>query len=68
MTSSNALEGREILIEFIPLGSYVKVTAFDTRSMTEVSVQGPKGASQTVLKNNALRRLEYVMKKNGVIE
>lgn len=63
-----ALGNREILLEFIPIGPYVKVTAFDTASMTEVSIQGPKNAPEQILKGNALKRLEYVLRKKGVID
>ena len=68
MTKTNVLEGWEILIEMIPLGDYMRVTAVDTASMTEVFIQGPRNAMQQVLKNNVLRRLEYVLRKNKVIE
>jgi hypothetical protein len=68
MKDSNALAGREIIIEFIPLGAYVRVTAVDVESMTEIFIQGPKTASNGVLKANAMKRLEYVMRKNGIIQ
>lgn len=68
MVKTNALKDREILLEMVPIGSYVRVTAVDVESMTEVSIQGPRNAMEQVLKNNALRRLEYVLRKNGVIE
>lgn len=68
MAKTNALAGREIIIEFIPLGVYVRVTAFDVESLTEVFIQGPKTASNAVLKTNALKRLEYVLRKQGIIE
>ncbi len=61
------LKGREVFLEFIPVGSIVKVTAMDTQSMTEISIQGPKTAGEEALKHNALRRLEYVLKKKGVL-
>lgn len=61
------LQGREVIIEFFPLGSLMKVTAMDTASLTEISIQGPASAGQEILRRNALRRLEYVMKKNGLI-
>ena len=61
------LKNREVILEFIPMGGIVKVTAFDTQSMTEISIQGPKNAGETVLKQNALRRLEYVLKKKGIL-
>lgn len=61
------LQGREVIIEFFPLGTLMKVTAMDVQSLTEISIQGPLNAGQEILKRNALKRLEYVMKKNGLI-
>lgn len=61
------LQGREVILEFFPVGNVVKVTAMDTKTLTEVSIQGPKSASEQVLKANALKRLEYVLKKKGLI-
>jgi hypothetical protein len=62
-----SLEGREIIVEFQPRGTLVKVTAFDTASLTEVSIQGPASAGEAVLKRNALSRLRYVLRKNGIL-
>jgi hypothetical protein len=61
------LHDREVIIEFFPVGTYMKVTAMDTATMTEVVTQGPASAGKTVLEHNALKRLEYVMKKKGLI-
>ncbi|MGB1077407.1 MAG: DUF6898 family protein [Bdellovibrionales bacterium] len=61
------LDDREIIFEFFPVGTYIKVTAMDTKSLTEVSIQGPAGTPEKILQNNALRRLKYVMEKKGVI-
>lgn len=61
------LHGREIIFEFRPVGSVVKVSAMDTQSLTEISVQGPASAGEEILKRNALKRLEYVLKKKGLI-
>lgn len=65
--SKGALKGREIIIEFFPVGAFVKVSAMDVASLTEISVQGPAGAGEEVLKHNALKRLEYVLKKKGIV-
>jgi hypothetical protein len=65
--SDDALAGREIIIEFHPVGNFIKVSAMDTRTLTEISVQGPVSTPQNILKRNALRRLEYVLKKKGLI-
>lgn len=61
------LQGREVILEFYPVGSIMRVSAFDTASMTEVVIQGPVSAGETILKRNALRRLEYVLRKKGII-
>lgn len=65
--SKEILQGREVILEFFPVGQFVKVTAMDVRSLTEVSIQGPKNAGEATLKANALKRLEYVMRKKGLI-
>jgi hypothetical protein len=39
----------------------------DAASLTEISIQGPKDAGEETLKFNALRRLEYVLRKKGII-
>jgi hypothetical protein len=59
-------DGGEILIEFIVQGSVVKVTAIDAKSGTEASIVGPASAPRSVLEANAVRKLAYVLKKNGV--
>lgn len=65
--SENPLKGREVIIEFFNIGGIVKVTAMDTLTMTEISVQGPGSAGENTLKQNALRRLEYVLRKKGIL-
>lgn len=64
---TNALKNREIIIEFHPVGALVKVSAMDTQTLTEVSIQGPANSPEELLKRNALKRLEYVLKKKGLI-
>lgn len=53
----------EVLFEFVRQGAYVKVSAIDARTNTEVSIVGPASASEAVLKANVLKKLEYVMEK-----
>ncbi|MCB1592347.1 MAG: hypothetical protein KDI90_07845 [Alphaproteobacteria bacterium] len=65
--SEDIFQGREIIIEFRSVGSLVKVSAMDTESLTEISIQGPASAGEEILRRNALKRLEYVMKKKGLI-
>lgn len=61
------LDGREVIIEFHQVGAYVKVSAMDTDTLTEISIQGPASANEELLKRNALKRLEYVLKKKGIV-
>lgn len=67
MKVPDPLKNREIIIEFYPVGQLVKVIVMDTQTLTEVSIQGPKSAGEATLKQNALKRLEYVLKKKGII-
>lgn len=61
------LAGREVIIEYAPVGHVVRVSAMDTKTLTEVVIQGPASAGEETLKRNALKRLEYVLKKKGLI-
>jgi hypothetical protein len=61
------LQGREVIVEFHSIGNIVKVSAVDVTTLTEVSIQGPASAGNETLKRNAVRRLEYVLKKKGLI-
>ena len=65
--SEEPLKNREVIFEFFNIGPYTKVSAFDVVSMTEVSISGPKGTSDAILQHNALKRLEFVMRKKGLI-
>lgn len=65
--ANDLLKNREIIFEFHPVGGIVKVTAMDTTTLTEVTVQCPAVSSEAVLKQHALKRLEYVLKKKGVV-
>ncbi len=65
--SEEPLKNREVIFEFFPLGPYVKVTAMDVASLTEISISGPAGTAEAILQRNALKRLEFVMRKKGLI-
>lgn len=62
----DVLQGREVILEFHPIGMYVKVSAMDVKSLTEVSIQGPASAPEQMLRQNALKRLEYVLRRDGI--
>jgi Domain of unknown function (DUF6898) len=55
--------GKEIYIEFVVQGSAVKVTAIDPKTGIEASIIGPASASHADLSTAAMRKLQYVLKK-----
>ena len=65
--ATNPMQNREVIFEFSTLGNVVRITAMDVKTMTEVTIQGPTNAPEATLKANALKRLEYVLKKKGLI-
>ena len=54
---------RDIILEYIQQGSYIKVSAIDARSGFEVSIVGDAKLSQKQLDRAAIRKLEFMMKK-----
>lgn len=61
------MRGREILYEFQRVGNFVKVSAIDAETGTEASISGPANAGEALLRANAMRRLEFVMRRKGLI-
>ena len=56
-------ERREVIFEYVPIGSSVKVTAVDVASGLEVSVVGPSIAAQRELERVAVQKLRYMLEK-----
>ena len=54
---------REALIEFHRVGAYVKVSAVDPETLTEVSIVGDPLAGEEALTRTAVRKLDYVLKR-----
>lgn len=55
----------EILFEYIRQGAYVKVTAIEPDTKTEVSVVVPTGLSQEQMNLQVLQKLNYVLRKKA---
>tara|TARA_R110002072_G_scaffold144106_2_gene290173 strand:- start:638 stop:901 length:264 start_codon:yes stop_codon:yes gene_type:complete len=53
----------EVLFEFQPKGRYVRVTAIDPRTGIEVVSICDARYSQSMVKNLAIRKLKYVLRK-----
>jgi hypothetical protein len=58
-------EKHEVFVEFVVHGNFVKATAIDSVTGTEASIVGPAKAGREALSQAALRKLEYVLKKNA---
>ncbi|MDZ4381904.1 MAG: hypothetical protein U0942_11240 [Parvibaculum sp.] len=56
-------ERREVIFEYVPIGSSVKVTAVDVASGLEVSVVGPSIAAPRELERVAVQKLRYMLEK-----
>ncbi len=52
-----------VIIEFYPVGAYVKVSAIDPVTYTEVSIVGDPTVGEEELKRVAIQKLEYVMQR-----
>lgn len=52
-----------VIIEFVPQGAYVKVSAIDEATLTEVSMVGDPRAGEARLKQLAVQKLNYVLEK-----
>ena len=65
MPKVRAEDGRDVLIEIVTLGAYAKASAIDSATGVEVSVTGPASAGRASLEAAALKKLEYVLKKNA---
>lgn len=52
-----------VIFEFIAIGAYVKVSAVDTRTGTEVSIVGDPRRGETALRRVAMRKLERALEK-----
>jgi hypothetical protein len=54
---------REVIFEFLQIGTALKVTAVDVASGIEAVIVGDPRASQEALRRLAKQKLDYVMNK-----
>jgi hypothetical protein len=55
---------REVFFEIVTIGAFAKVSAIDSATGIEVSIIAPSGGDEAILKDAALRKLDYMLKKN----
>lgn len=65
MARNHVSESNEIILEFIAMGSIMRVCAMDPSSLTEVVIQGPINTDRSTLAELAKQKLAFVMKKKG---
>lgn len=58
-------EQRNVIFEMMTVGRYVKVSAIDTATGVEVSIVGDPRRGERSLRQVALRKLRYVMKRDA---
>lgn len=51
-------------LEFQQVGAFMRVTAIDPQTGTEAVIQGPANASEAVLSQTAIQKLEYLLRRN----
>lgn len=56
--------GREVLFEFVFQGAYVKVSAIDPETGTEVSIVGDPSRGKEALERVAANKLAYVLRRD----
>lgn len=59
---------RQTIFEFLPVGRYIRVRAMDVVTLEEVTITGAATATQEHLKKIAYKRLQYVLRKKGLID
>lgn len=55
----------DVIIEFHPQGRYIKVSAMDPRTLTEVAIVGDPASGEAELRRVVLQKLSYVLERNG---
>ncbi len=55
------IDGDSVILEFRQVGAYVKVSAMDPVTLTEVSLVGDPAVGEYALKRTAIRKLNYVL-------
>ena len=56
----------EVIFEYLQVGNSMRVTAIDSATGMEIVFQAPINTNPSDLQKLALKKLEYVMKKQGI--
>ncbi len=64
MARHRASQSSDVILEFMAMGTVMRVCAMDPGTLTEVVVQGPISADRNNLADLAKQKLAFVMAKN----
>jgi hypothetical protein len=57
------IEPSGVILEFVRLGSLIRVSAIEPKSLAEVVLQGPAVAGEAALRRAVLQKLAYVLER-----
>lgn len=57
------IDENAVILEFIRIGAYTRLSAFDPRTLVEVQVMGPARGSDEMLKRTAIRKLKLAIER-----
>lgn len=52
-----------VILEFTRIGALVRVSAMDTKTLTEVIIQGPVSAGEARLREVVLKKLDHALRR-----
>jgi hypothetical protein len=58
-------QSRTVYFEFVPFGNVMRVTAIDAQTGVEAVIAGQLNAPKPYLQQLALKRLNYILKKQS---
>lgn len=62
---SSEIDPGEVILEFVPIGALIRVSATEPKSLTEVVIYGPASAGEAALRRTVLCKLDYVLARHG---
>ncbi len=60
----NEIDPGEVILEFVPIGALIRVSAMEPKSLTEVVIYGPASAGEAALRRTVLCKLDYVLARH----
>ena len=61
----NEIDPGEIILEFVPVGALIRVSAMEPKSLTKVVIYGPASAGEAALRRTVLCKLDYVLARHA---